>query len=267
MEEYIQKNKDSWNKRTEYHLKSQFYDVTGFINGNSSLNKIDLDLLGDISGKSILHLQCHFGQDTLSLARLGATVTGIDFSEASITEAKKLSIEIGQNARFICCNIYDLPNHLSETFDIVFTSYGVIGWLPDLDKWAKIIKQFLRPKGEFIMIEFHPVVWMFDEKFEFPEHSYFNREAIIEVEKGTYANPEAPITTKNFLWNHGMAEVHNALRANGMTVNNFQEYDYSPYDCFSKSKLVEDGKFMIANLEGKIPLVYSMKATHCSSGG
>lgn len=139
---YIEINKQSWNNRTDVHVKSDFYDLDGFMKGKSSLNSIELELLGDVSGKSILHLQCHFGQDSLSLSRLGAKVTGVDLSDKAIETAKDLAQKLNADAEFICCDLYDLPNYLHKTFDIVFTSYGTIGWLPDLDKWAKIVSQF-----------------------------------------------------------------------------------------------------------------------------
>ena len=151
---YIEINRESWNHRTEVHLKSEFYDLEGFIKGKSSLNPIELNLLGDIAGKRILHLQCHFGQDTISLSRLGAEVTGVDFSDKAIESAKKIADQTGSSAKFICCDIYDLPDHLDEKFDIVFTSYGTIGWLPDLDKWAKIVSNYLKPNGTFVFVEF-----------------------------------------------------------------------------------------------------------------
>lgn len=160
---YIEKNRQSWNQRTELHVTSAFYDVPGFINGASSLKDIELQLLGDVTGKTILHLQCHFGQDTLSLARLGATVTGIDLSDKAIEAARELAQKVQQDATFICCDLYDLPNYLDEQFDIVFTTYGTIGWLPDLDKWAKIVSRYLKPGGQFVFVEFHPVAWMFDD--------------------------------------------------------------------------------------------------------
>lgn len=241
-------------------MKSTFYDVPGFIGGKSSLNTIELGLLGDVSGKSILHLQCHFGQDSLSMSRMGAEVTGIDISDVSINSAQQLSEQIGVSSRFICSDIYDLPNHLSDTFDIVFTSYGVIGWLPDLDKWANTIKNFLRPDGVFILVEFHPVVWMYDDDFQSISYSYFNKEMIEEKVKGSYTSPDVPITTENVMWNHGIAEVYNALKSHGLVANHFQEYDYSPYNCFPRAVQVQDGKYMITGLEGKIPLVYSIMA-------
>ena len=180
---YIKKNKTLWNKRTDYHFNSEFYDVDNFINGKSSLNDIELDLLGDIKNKTILHLQCHFGQDTLSLARLGAIVTGVDLSDNAINKAKELAVKLNSNARFICCDVYDLPEHLKEKFDIVFTSYGTIGWLPDLNKWARLIADFLKPGGTFILVEFHPFLWIFDNDFNNVEYSYFKSEPIVELEK------------------------------------------------------------------------------------
>ncbi|RYZ82231.1 MAG: class I SAM-dependent methyltransferase, partial [Proteobacteria bacterium] len=129
---YISLNKTLWNERTKHHLTSDFYDVDGFLNGNNPLNKIELELLGDLSGKSLLHLQCHFGQDTLSLARMGAHVTGVDLSDESIATARDFASKLSIEANFICCDLYELPQHLDGNFDVVFSSYGTIGWLPDL---------------------------------------------------------------------------------------------------------------------------------------
>jgi 2-polyprenyl-3-methyl-5-hydroxy-6-metoxy-1,4-benzoquinol methylase len=154
---YLEVNRNSWNNRVEAHLKSEFYDMEGFMKGNSSLNEIELKLLGDVKGKSILHLQCHFGQDSISLSRMGARVTGIDLSDKAIQKAEEIAKATQTDAKFICCDLYNLPKHLDEKFDIVFTSYGTIGWLPDMDKWAKIVSQYLKPGGQFVFVEFHPV--------------------------------------------------------------------------------------------------------------
>ena len=180
--DYLEINRKSWNSRVDVHLKSDFYDVKGFLEGESSLNDIELGLLGDIKGKSILHLQCHFGQDTISLGRLGANVTGVDLSDKAIDNAKILAKKANVNATFICCDIYDLPTYLNEQFDIVFTSYGVIGWLPDMGKWAKIISNYLKPNGKFIFVEFHPILWVFDDDFKRIEYNYFNSGAIREIQ-------------------------------------------------------------------------------------
>lgn len=257
---YIEINRESWNNRTETHLHSDFYDLDNFTKGKSSLNPVELELLGDVKGKTILHLQCHFGQDTISLNRLGAEVTGVDLSDKAIDCARKIAKETNSNVHFICCDIYDLPNHLDQKFDMVFTSYGTIGWLPDLNKWATIIAEFLEPGGHLVFVEFHPVVWMFDDHFEKIYYRYFNSGPIVESENGTYADKSAAITQKSVTWNHGLSEVINSLIQNGLEIISLSEYDYSPYNCFNKTIEFEPGKYRIAHLENKIPMVYSVMA-------
>lgn len=134
--EYLDINRKSWNERVDTHLSSEFYDMPGFLAGKNSLNEIELELLGDVSGKSILHLQCHFGQDTLSLARIGAKTTGVDLSDKAIEAAKKINNEMNLDSEFIASDVYNLPKVHNKKYDIIFASYGTIGWLPDLDKWA-----------------------------------------------------------------------------------------------------------------------------------
>lgn len=258
--DYFDINKQSWNSRVDSHLKSDFYDMKGFMAGKSSLNGFELELLGDVRGKKILHLQCHFGQDTLSLARMGAIVTGIDLSDKAIETANNLASELQLDARFICCNIFDLPEVLDETFDIVFTSYGTICWLPDLAPWAKLIAAFLQPKGKFVFAEFHPVVWMFDNKFQSIGYNYFNVEPIFEEESGTYADRDADLKLQSVCWNHSMADVITNLLQNGLEITALKEYDYSPYDCFDETIQFEPGKYRIKHLDNKIPMVYTVQA-------
>ncbi len=259
--DYLAINKQSWNSRTEAHIASDFYNVAGFLNGDSSLNSIELKLLGDIKGKNILHLQCHFGQDSISLQRLGANVTGVDLSDQSIKSANDLALKVGVIPNFICCDVYDLPNHLNQQFDIVFTSYGTIGWLPDLDKWANIVSQFLKPSGKFVFVEFHPLLWMFDDEFKRIAYSYFNTGAIVETESGTYANRDALIQQEYVTWNHGISEVLNNLINEGLEINSFDEFDYSPYNCFRETVEFEPKKYRIKHLGDKIPMVYAVVAT------
>lgn len=258
---YIEKNKAAWNTRTDHHFKSTFYDVDGFIKGQDSLNDIELKLLGNIEGKTILHLQCHFGQDTISLARKGASVTGVDLSDNAINKAMQLAKETNADVTFICCDIYDLPEHLDKQFDIVFTSYGTIGWFPDLDKWAAIVSMFLKPGGKFVFAEFHPVVWMYDSNFEKPTYPYAKSEPIVETEQGTYADLAAPITTETVTWNHSISEVLTSLIKYGLEINSFDEFDYSPYNCFNHTMEFEPKKFRIEHFGNKIPMVYSLGAT------
>jgi ubiquinone/menaquinone biosynthesis C-methylase UbiE len=258
---YFEINKKSWNKRTPLHVNSDFYDVAGFLNGQNSLNDIELTLLGDVKGKKILHLQCHFGQDTLSLRRMGARVTGVDFSDKAIEEARNLAQKAGLEAQFICCNVYDLPQYLDEQFDIVFTSYGTITWLPDLNEWAKVIAHFLKPNGKFVLAEFHPFIWAFDNDFEGIAYPYFNRGAFVAQQTGTYAAKNAAIKIEYVFWNHSVSETFNALVNNGLRIDILNEYDYSPYDCCAKMVAIAPKKFQIIPFGDKAPLVYAIQAT------
>lgn len=258
---YKEINRQSWNNRVDAHIESDFYDMKGFLSGKSSLNPIELELFGDVRGKRILHLQCHFGQDTISLAREGATTVGVDLSDKAIQKAKEIAEKCEVDATFICCDIFDLPNHLDEQFDIVFASYGTIGWLPDLNKWAGIVSRFLKPNGHFIFVEFHPVVWMFDDEFKKIEFNYFNSGAMVEAEEGTYADRDADISEEYIVWNHSMSDIINNLIKNGLRIDSFDEYDYSPYDCFKHTIEFETKKYRIKHLENKIPMVFSLKMT------
>ncbi|MBK6498327.1 MAG: class I SAM-dependent methyltransferase [Saprospiraceae bacterium] len=258
---YIDINRKSWNSKVPIHVDSAFYDVAGFKAGQSSLKEIELELLGDIKGKSVLHLQCHFGQDTISLSRLGATTTGVDLSDKAIDVAQKLAEEVGSDSTFICCDIYDLPTHLDTEFDIVFTSYGTIGWLPDIDKWAKIVSKYLKPGGKFVFAEFHPFIWMYDDDFDSVAYSYFKDAPIIETNTGTYAEKGADLVQQNITWNHSIGEVVNSLISNGLEINVLNEYDYSPYNCLNHMVELSPGKYIIEKFGNKIPMVYAILAT------
>lgn len=260
MKNYLDINRNSWNAKVDHHLKSDFYFVEEFINGRTSLNSIELNLLGNIEGKSVLHLQCHFGQDSISLSRMGAKVTGADLSDKAIDAAKDLAQKTDANTQFIVSDIYNLPNILEQKFDIVFTSYGTIGWLPDLDQWAKVINYFLKPDGEFVMADFHPFVWMYDDDFKGVAYHYFNKEEIVETYEGTYADFEAPISQQYVMWNHPISDILQSLINNGLCLQKFEEYDWSPYPCFKHVIEFEKGKWRLQPFGDKIPIVYSIKA-------
>ena len=257
---YVKINRESWNNRTESHLKSDFYDLKGFLKGKSSLNEIELSLLGNIEGKSILHLQCHFGQDSISLSRMGADVTGIDLANKAIESAVEIAKQTNAETQFICCELYELPKYLDKEFDIIYTSYGTIGWLPDLNKWAEIIAKFLKANGLFIFIEFHPFVWMYNDDFDEIKYRYFNSGAITETESGTYADKQAAISQSYVMWNHSLSEVLGSLLKNNLEIISFNEYDYSPYDCFNKTIKIAERKYRIEHMDNKIPMTYSLVA-------
>ncbi|MDB2656471.1 class I SAM-dependent methyltransferase [Crocinitomicaceae bacterium] len=258
--DYKKINKESWNKQVPVHFESDFYNVPAFIAGNTSLNQPELDILGDVSGKSILHLQCHFGQDTISLSRMGAITTGVDLSDTAIEQAKKLNEQCGTDAKFVVSDIYDLPKNLEGQFDIVFTSYGTIGWLPDLDKWAGVVNHFLKDGGTFIFAEFHPAVWMFDDDHNSVAYNYFTSDPIVESYSGTYAQKDSDVELKHISWNHGLAEVMTSLMSQGLAIRHFKEHDFSPYNCFNGMQ--EDGpkEFRITKFGNKMPLMYTLVA-------
>jgi len=258
---YIKINQQTWNNKTDVHINSDFYDMKGFFEGKSTLNSIELELLGDISNKKILHLQCHFGQDTMTFSRMGAKATGIDLSDKGIDRAKEIATKLNLDTTFVCCDIYDTPKYIDEKFDIVFTSYGTIGWFPDLDKWANVVSHFLKPDGKFIMADFHPVVWMYDNDFKEVTYHYFNVEPIIEEESGTYAEKDSELYAKTICWNHPISEILNSLINSGLKINCFNEYTYSPYNCFNETEEFEPNKFRIKHFGNKIPMVYSIKGT------
>jgi 2-polyprenyl-3-methyl-5-hydroxy-6-metoxy-1,4-benzoquinol methylase len=260
-ENYIDINRKAWDQRTSVHLSSEFYNNADFIKTKQSLNQIELDIIGDLVGKKVLHLQCHFGQDSISLAQLGAEVTAVDLSPKAIEAAKQLAAETDTAVDFICADIYDLPNHLQDEFDLVFSSYGTIGWMPDIDKWASIVSHFLNPNGQLLLVEFHPAVWMYDNDFKGIEYGYFNTKPIVEVEQGTYTDSEAPIETTMVTWNHPLSDVLNAAIKNGLSVNLLNEYNYSPYACFSGTKKIGEKRFIIEKLGPQFPLVYALKCT------
>ncbi len=252
-------NRSLWNQWTKDHLTSKFYDMQAFREGKDSLNSIELGLLGDVSGKRILHLQCHFGQDTLSLARRGASVVGVDLSDEAVNAANKLANELKLDGRFIQSDVLELDTVLDEQFDIVFTSYGTIGWLPDIQKWARIVQQFLKTGGTFIMAEFHPVIWMFDDDVKNVVYNYFQDEAIIEDVSQSYAENSNHESLNCITWNHALSEVVTVLRNENLQLDVLQEFDYSPYNCFRNTVEVEPNKFRIKHFKNHLPMVYAMK--------
>jgi SAM-dependent methyltransferase len=254
-------NRETWNEKVAVHAASEFYDLEGFKKGAESLKTYEIEALGDVSGKSLLHLQCHFGQDTLSWARRGAKCTGVDISDEGIELARSLNNELGLDAEFVCCNVLDVSQHISETFDIIFTSYGVIGWLPDLKPWAKMISERLRPGGVFYLVEFHPIAWMFDYQQDPPKmiYGYQQKEAIYEEYEGTYADEgNSEITSKEYGWNHGLGEVVSALIEAGLTVVLLKEHQESPYDIFPD--LVKSETGMYFRKDKLFPLVFDIRA-------
>jgi SAM-dependent methyltransferase len=264
MDEYLRKNLEMWNDRVPLHATSKLYNVEGFKKGGYTIKSIELEEVGDVAGKSLLHLQCHFGMDTLSWARLGARVTGVDFSDEAIAMARALSKELGIGADFVCCNIYDLPKNLDGQFDIVYTSTGILCWLPDLKKWADIIYHSLKPGGFFYIFEEHPFTIVFNNSAGVTElkvtQSYFHTAEPIAWEvTGSYTGEKTDRLYTSYEWTHSMGDVINALISCGLRIEFVHEFSLCSWRRFPFMVQDEAGWWRIQG--DKIPLTFSLKAT------
>jgi len=259
---YFETNRATWNQRVAIHASSKMYDLEGFKKGKSSLKKYEMNALGHVSGKSLLHLQCHFGQDTLSWSRLGAKCVGIDLSDTAIKLAEELNRELQLKAKFVTCNVLDTSKFVIDQFDIVYTSYGVIGWLPDLKPWAKMIVDRLKPGGVFYIVEFHPMVWMFDYLEQLPvmKYAYHRKEVIHETYDGTYANIDAKIKSEDFSWNHSFSDIINALIKAGLDIVLFNEYDKLFYNGLPGMQKDKNGWWFLDKYKNMIPYTFTLKA-------
>lgn len=250
--DYLELNRAGWDRRTEVHLRSAFYDVDGFLAGRTSLREIELRELTGVAGRRLLHLQCHFGLDTLSWARLGARCTGVDLSPVAIAEANRLREATGLDARFVCSDVQAFRRHEAGPFDIVFTSYGAVCWLPDLARWAQAVAENLAPGGTFYMVEFHPVYDLI------AGYDYFGGEEPDVEEGGTYTENGREAVAKLATWAHPFSDVVNALLGAGIEVLRLNEFAYSPYDCFEGLEEREPGRYYLRHRGHDVPLVYSL---------
>ncbi|MBN1592989.1 MAG: class I SAM-dependent methyltransferase [Candidatus Coatesbacteria bacterium] len=269
MNEHLKTNREFWDKLTEIHVSSKFYDVEGFKRGRCTLNPTTIEELGDVTGKSLLHLQCHFGMDTLSWARRGAFVTGVDFSEKAIEKARLLSEELDIPARFICSEISELPANLSQQFDIVFTSEGVKAWLPDLKVWAKVIAHFLKPGGTLYIHEFHPFMCVMDDEGGPDDpprlrYAYFPSPKPMEFpaeDSGDYADPDAKVGKASCEWFHSFSEFINALIEADLRIEFLHEFDWCTYKACGFLRQGDDGLWRYPEAPETLPLMFSLKAT------
>jgi len=264
MPTYYNTNRQNWNERTQIHARSKSYDLDGFRAGRNSLLPLERAELGEVAGKSLLHLQCHLGVDTLSWERLGAHVTGVDFAEEAIAVACGLRDELALSARFICANVYDLPDLLQGEFDIVYASYGVLCWLHDIPRWAEIVASYLGPGGCFYLAEFHPLaVSICDggiegDKFRmtFP---YFPQPEPVYCEPGpTYTDGDEVTKTGAYEWPCSLGQVVTALCDAGLHLEFLREHPYSAYPMMPGMHEDEEGRWWRETND--LPLMFSVKA-------
>lgn len=269
MDEYRKSNLELWNNWAEINAASEMYNVEAFKKGKSSLNSLEIEEVGDVAGKSLLHLQCHFGKDTLAWARMGATATGADFSDRAIEIARELAVEIGVPATFVLSDLYNLPNALTGEFDIVFTSYGALSWLPDINEWARVVAHFLKPGGMFYVAEFHPFAYVFENaesgdglRVAYPYESLPNNPLRFETQ-GTYADQAADYKGVEYGWNHPLGDIVTALTEAGLRIEFLHEQHFSADgSMFRGFERGEDGYYRLKDpvLREAIPLMFSIKA-------
>lgn len=265
---YIQNNRALWDEWTQLHLRPEAdyrLRIERFQAGGNTLDPIELDEVGDVAGKTLLHLQCHLGLDTLSWARRGAAVTGVDFSAESIRHARAIAAEAGLPAEFLCADVYDLPGELRGRFDIVYTSGGVLTWLPDIRRWAEVVAGCLKTGGLFYLMEFHPF-----RRVMFParadadgcpvQQGYFSPGPVRFLERGSYSLPTAESTHTAYYWVHGLGEVVSALCAAGLRIEFLHEFP-KVYENFAAYIQTAPGEFEMHVLhDWAVPNTFSIRA-------
>jgi SAM-dependent methyltransferase len=264
MDEHLDANRKLWDEWTAEHQGSAFYDLDGFKAGGERLHSIELEEVGDVRGRSLLHLQCHFGLDSLAWARHGALVTGVDLSPQSIELAGSLSRELGIPAQFVCSDILDLDQHLQGQFNIVFTSYGILHWLRDLSRWAQVIDHFLKPGGFFYIVEDHPFMRVFSSHPELGiivDNPYFFSEQPYRAEtEGSYATDFVGQKRTYYMWDHSLGEVIDSLIGAGLAVEFLHEFPFHLRAKFPSMVKGEDGYWRFTRHHNMVPLLFSLKA-------
>jgi SAM-dependent methyltransferase len=270
-------NKANWNERVPAHVASPDYQVEQFLADPAHISEVvefDAPRLGDISGLRGVHLQCHIGTDTISLARLGASMTGVDFSGPAVQAANDLARQTGDDAAFVESEVYAAPDAIGrKAFDLVYTGIGAICWLPNIRRWAEVVASLLKPGGRFFMREGHPMLWALqdgrDDSLLVVEYPYFERvEPLVIDEGGTYVQTDVQFTsTVTHEWNHGLGEILTALLDVGMTITELTEHDSVPW--LALPGLMEpfgNGEWRLADRPYRLPHSYTLQATKAASG-
>ncbi len=263
-------NRANWDERTGIHLKADFYDLTALREGRGRLYPIEEAELGSVEGLRVLHLQCHFGQDTLTLAQRSAEVVGLDFSKAAVDAATALATELGleTRARFVEADLYDAPAAIPEpaSFDLVFVTWGAICWLPDIKRWAEIVAHFLKPGGALYLAETHPITWAYDDDAKGPDGRpgffvpYFDKKPFEETSPLDYADPEARLSNaRAYCWQHTLGDIVTELIEAGLTIRWLHEHDAIPYKGFDCLVPAEGGLYRWPD-KPWLPLGFSLRA-------
>ncbi len=271
MDDYRTLNRANWDERAPAHAASPDYAFDRFRSDPEHISDVvrfDLPRLGDIRGLRGVHLQCHIGTDTISLARLGAHMTGLDFSPASLAEARKLAAETNADVEFVEADVYDAARILPNgAFDLVFTGIGALCWLPDIRRWADVVAALLRPGGRLFIREGHPMLWAIDDMrpdgLLVVDYAYFERpEPLVWTEGGTYVTTDAVFTQNTtHVWNHGLGEIVTALLDVGMTITMLEEHDSVPWESLpGKMERVGADEWALKDRPWRLPQSYTLQA-------
>ena len=268
LDEHRAANLANWNERVAGHIGPEGYNLTDLVDDPDYVSDVvdfDRDVFGEVTGKTLLHSQCHIGTDTLSWAKLGATVTGLDFSPDALAVARDLAAKGGWDATFVETEFYDSPAHIRDTFDLVYTSVGAINWLPDMTEWARILAGFLKPGGQFYIRDGHPMLGALDDERDddqlVVEYPYFNSGEPMKWEGDeSYAGTAKLENTVNFEWPHSISEVVTALLDAGLVIDHLREYQHLDWRFFSWME--QDGERFVLpeGRRGHLPLQFSVLA-------
>jgi 2-polyprenyl-3-methyl-5-hydroxy-6-metoxy-1,4-benzoquinol methylase len=261
-DDYRTLNRPLWDERVPIHLASEFYDVPGFLAGKEALRGFETAEVGEVTGRRLVHLQCHIGLDTLSWARRGARVTGLDFSAPAIEAARGLAAEAGLPARFVVSDVYDAAAALGETYEIVYTGIGALVWLPDLTRWAGVVAGLLEPGGFLYLSEFHPFGDVLDDADgRTVAYDYFDRGPRYWDEPGTYTDgPADTVSNRSVQFQHGLGDVVSALTAAGLRIDFLHEHDHTLFRRYGSLER-HGGVYRQPEGRPRIPLMYSLRAT------
>ncbi len=268
--EYVRLNRASWDERVPAHAASPDYGVGRFAADPQHLSEVvrfDIPRLGDLRGLRATHLQCHIGTDTVSLSRLGATMTGLDFSGASLTEARRIAALARAEIDFVQADVYDAPAAVGTGYDLVYTGVGALCWLPDVARWARTVATLLRPGGRLFLREGHPVLWALDydrdDALFALEYPYFEQPAPqVWDTPGTYVPTETTFQhTVTHEWNHGLGEIVSAVLAAGLTVTGLVEHTSVPWEALpGRMRAIGGGEWELSDRPERLPHSYTLQA-------
>lgn len=260
--DWLESNRAYWDERVPIHVDSKLYDVPGFLSGKDTLRPFEANEVGDVHGRNLLHLMCHIGLDTLSWARHGATVTGLDFSPPALDVAASFAQKVGiDTARFVASDIYEAEKTLAgQTFDIVYTGIGVNQWLSDIERWARTVAGLVAPGGFFYMADYHPFIDIIDDEVRGLRRSYFDRGPFVEEEHGSYAGRADTQADTMVKWTHHIGSVVNALATAGLRLEFLHEYDFTDIPMFHGLERQDDGLWRFPSHRWQIPLMFSLRA-------